>query len=301
VDVVVTNSGGAVTSSPPATLTVINPAVFVTGQWDFNGNLAATFGRDLQYFDSGVQGDTHFGTTASFAIPDINGTPTPVMHFLTTALQWGGYVMTHGAAPNGGGVYVNQYTLVYDIYFPASADGTWRSLWQTDPANDPGNDGDLFVGDGGSGNGIGISSVYDGTVTAGAWHRLAFAFDLTGTESGTAPTPLLTNTTALLFASDAADADVAPEAFVSSVQFSNGRRPDGFIEALGGPSALKIPGVIKAGLSNGQVVIRWTGGVPLQSADSPTGTWSTVSGTAGQSSHTTSPLTTAKFYRPQIP
>ena len=323
-DVVVTGAGGSVTSPPPAAvLTVINPAVFVTGQWDFlSTNLAASYGIDLQFFDATVRADTTFGTTTSFGIGDINGVPTPVMHFIPSVPQWGGYVMTHGAAPNGGGGYVNQYTLIYDLYFPPGADGMWRSLWQTSPGN--GNDGDLFVGDANSGNGIGISSVYDGVVTASAWHRLAFAFDLTGTETGTAPTPLLTkfidgvkvgsqilydgmdgrwslDPTALLFASDAADADVAPEAYVSSVQFSNGRRPDAFLEALGGPSPLKIPGIIRATVANGQVVIHWSGGVALQSADSPAGPWSTVSGTAGQSSYAPSPLGPAKFYRPQIP
>jgi hypothetical protein len=323
-DVVVTGAGGAVTSPPPAAvLTVINPSVFVTGQWDFlSTNLAASYGNDMQFFDTTVQGDTTFGTTSSFGISDINGVPTAVLHFIPSVPQWGGYVMTHGAVPNGGGDYVNQYTLIYDIYFPSSADGTWRSLWQTDPSN--GNDGDLFVGNANSGNGIGISSVYDGVVTASAWHRLAFAFDLTGTETGTAPTPVLTkfidgvkvgnqilndgedgrwslDATALLFASDGADADVAPEAYVSSVQFSNGRRPDAFLEALGGPSPLKIPGIIRATVANGQVVIHWSGGVALQSADSLAGPWTTISGTAGQSSYTPTPQEQKKFYRPQIP
>jgi hypothetical protein len=297
--------------------------VFVTGQWDFlSTNLAASYGNDMQFFDTTVQGDTTFGTTSSFGISDINGVPTAVLHFIPSVPQWGGYVMTHGAVPNGGGDYVNQYTLIYDIYFPSSADGTWRSLWQTDPSN--GNDGDLFVGNANSGNGIGISSVYDGVVTASAWHRLAFAFDLTGTETGTAPTPVLTkfidgvkvgnqilndgedgrwslDATALLFASDGADADVAPEAYVSSVQFSNGRRPDAFLEALGGPSPLKIPGIIRATVANGQVVIHWSGGVALQSADSLAGPWTTISGTAGQSSYTPTPQEQKKFYRPQIP
>jgi hypothetical protein len=103
---------------------------------------------------------------------------------------------------------------------------------------------------------------------------------------------------ALLFADESGE---VAEAFVSSVQFSNGRRPDAFIEALGGPSALKIPGVVNADFSGGQVVIRWTGGVPLQSADSPTGPWTTVPGTAGQHTYTPLPIGPAKFYRPQIP
>jgi hypothetical protein len=323
-DVVVTGAGGTVTSPPPAAVfTVINPPVFVTGQWDFlSTNLAASYGIDMEFFDITVRGDTTFGTTTSFGISDINGVPTAVMHFIPSVPQWGGYVMTHGAVPNGGGDYVNQYTLIYDIYFPPGADGTWRSLWQTDPSN--GNDGDLFVGNANSGNGIGISSVYDGVVTASAWHRLAFAFDLTGTETGTAPTPVLTkfidgvkvgnqilnngkdgrwslDPTALLFASDGADADVAPEAYISSVQFSNGRRPDAFLAALGGPSPLKIPGSIRATVANGQVVIHWSGGVALQSSDSLAGPWTNVSGTAGQSSYTPTPQEQKKFYRPQIP
>ena len=91
------------------------------------------------------------------------------------------------------------------------------------------------------------------------------------------------------------------ETYVSSVQFSNGRQPDGYIEALGGPSALKIPGTIKAGLVSGAVTLKWTGGVALQQADVITGPWTTVAGTAGQSTYTPSPLSTAKFYRSQIP
>jgi len=310
-DVVVTGAGGTVTSPPPAAvITVINPPVFVTGQWDFLlGNLAASYGADLQY--NGTEADTTFGTTTSFGLPDINGVPTPVMHFIPGASPWGGYKMYHGAAPNGGGAYVNQYTLVFDIYYPPNSDNTWRSLWQT--ATDNANDGDLFIN---TADGIGISSVYDGNVSAGVWHRIAAAFDLTGPGS-----PVLTKfidgvkvgnqTTglsgvdgrfaldpyALAFADN--DGDVA-EACVSSVQFSNGRRPDAFLEALGGPSPLKIPGIIKVERVNGQVVIHWSGGVALQSADSLAGPWTTVSGTAGQSSYTPSPLGQGKFYRPQI-
>ena len=71
-DVVVTNSAGAVTSTPPAMLTVINPLVLVTGQWDFlQGNLAASYGADLQYNDPGVSATTAFGTTTSLGIPNI--------------------------------------------------------------------------------------------------------------------------------------------------------------------------------------------------------------------------------------
>ncbi len=306
-EVVATNPGGSVTSAPPAAvLTVINPSVLVSGQWNFDTGLTAFVGRDLEYNDTTVGADTTFGTTTSFGIADINGLPATVMHFTPSATSWGGYKMYHQAAPNGGGAYVNQYTLIADLYLPFA---TWRSLLQTDTAN--ATDGDLFIDPAG---GAGISGLYNGTITPGEWHRLAIAFDLSGPGS-----PVLTKfvdgvkvgnqTTglsgmdgrfsldvyALLFGDQ--DGDVA-ETFVSSVQFSNGRRPDAFIAALGGPAAAKIPGAIKATVETGNPVIRWTGAVPLQSADSPAGPWTTL----GVSSPYTPPAgSPAKFYRPKIP
>jgi hypothetical protein len=101
---------------------------------------------------------------------------------------------------------------------------------------------------------------------------------------------------ALLFADQ--DGDVG-ETYVNSIQFSTGRRPDAFIAALGGPSASKIPGAITAKVQAGSVVIRWTGGVPLQGADVITGPWSTVAGAT--SPYTVPSAGGKKYYRPQIP
>jgi hypothetical protein len=195
---------------------------------------------------------------------------------------------------------------VYDIYLPFS---NWRSLLQTATGN--GNDGDLFINPTG---GLGISGTYEGFISNGQWHRIAAAIDLTGpvltkfidgVKVGNQTTGLevldgrfALDPSALLFADDTSD---YAETFVSSIQFSNGRRPDAFIAALGGPSALKIPGAIRASKVNGNVVISWTGGVPLQSADSLNGPWTPVPRTAGQVNYTPSPLDQTKFYRPQIP
>ena len=96
-DVVVTNPGGSVTSSPPALLTVINPIAAITGQWDFDaGNLAATIGRDLEYYDISVQTNTFFGTTTSFGIADIAGQPANVMKFTPTSGNSGGLGLQSG-------------------------------------------------------------------------------------------------------------------------------------------------------------------------------------------------------------
>ncbi len=310
-DVVVTGGGSSVTSSPPATLTVANPLVLVTGQWDFNGNLAASCGQNLQYFDGTVSSDTTFGTTTSFGIGNIGGQPANVLHFNPSVPAWGGYIMAHGAQPNGGGAKVNQYTLIYDIYYPSGSSGTFRPFLQTTLNNS--DDADLFVN---PGNGIGISSTYAGNVTPDAWHRIAFAFDLSGPGSHPVLEKFIDGVkvaeqanglsgvdgrfsllpTALLLADN--DGDNA-EAYVSSIQFSNGRRPDAFIESLGGPTAAKIPGGIQASSTGTGVVISWTGGVPLQSADALTGPWSTV--VSATSPYTVPGPLTKKFYRPKIP
>jgi len=74
----------------------------VAGQWDFQaGNLEATVGEDLEYFD-GTTGQTasktQFGTTTSFGIADINGRPATVMYVPGDANNQIGYIMRHGIA-----------------------------------------------------------------------------------------------------------------------------------------------------------------------------------------------------------
>lgn len=326
-DVVVSNGGGSVTSAPSAVLTVINPRVMVTGQWDFNGNLAATYGTALQYYDASVQANTTFGTTTDFGISDINGTPTTVMKFTPpsgnsglpgtnpSSDAWGGYIMFHGAAANGGGTNVNQYTLIFDILYPSYVDMTWRALLQASPTVvSGGDDSEFYIN---QSDGVGIGQVYDGNLTPDIWHRLALAVDLSGpgphpvvakfidgvkvAEQTYGLSPLdgrfsLLPSLALLFAEDNAYNN---DGYISSVQFSDGRRPDAFIQALGGPSAKKIPGVIMAQHLAGQVVITWTGGVPLEGADTLAGQWNTVTGAT--SPYTVPSLGGSKFYRPKIP
>ena len=94
----------------------------VTGQWDFNSsNLTATVGTALAYFNDDATG-------TAFTTATIGGSNAIVMNFPAAAATQG-YIMTHGIAPNGGGSYVNQYTLIMDIMYPAASSGTWRSTW----------------------------------------------------------------------------------------------------------------------------------------------------------------------------
>ena len=81
--------------------------------------------------------------------------------------------MAHGFAPNGGGSYVNQYTLIMDVMFPDTATARLR-----EPLADE--HGQLerrrLVREDGAG--VGISGTYAGSVTDGVWHRFALVVDL---------------------------------------------------------------------------------------------------------------------------
>ena len=234
----------------------------ITGQWDFeNGDLAATIGSPMQYRGT-TASQTQFGTTTSFGIANINGEVGRVMRFpATTAAQ--GYLLPHGAAPNGGGGKVNQYTLILDVLFPSSSTG-YRALWQTDTNN--ATDGDLFVN---AANGLGISSSYQGSLTPDVWHRVVFTFDLTQRELGkyidgtnvltsavgavplgANPVQYLDATTgtvdqrwalgpvALLFADEDGETGVG---YVNSIQFHDRVLTPAEVAALGGPNATGNP------------------------------------------------------------
>ena len=52
--------------------------------------------------------------------------------------------LTHGISPNGGSTsYVNNYTLMFDIFSPTASRSSWRSFYQTNTTN--GNDAEYFI------------------------------------------------------------------------------------------------------------------------------------------------------------
>ncbi len=215
----------------------------VTGQWDFNSsNLTATVGTALGY-----RGDTAAQTT--FTTKTIGGQTAVVMAFpATTPTQ--GYVMTHGIAPNSGDNYVNQFTLIMDVMYPAVSSGQFRALLQTSESNN--NDADLFIG---SNNGIGIATIYQGVIAPDTWHRVAFVFDLTLAEGhlrkfidgalvgsqtleGGADGRWALAPTALLFTDEDGETRAG---FVNSIQIHDAALSDADVAALGGPTADGIP------------------------------------------------------------
>ena len=308
--VAVSNGGGFALSSN-ATLTVIPvPAPRITGQWDFNpGDLRATTGQALDFFNATAQTDTTFGSTTSFGLPDLAGAPGGVLRYVPSTPNWGGYRMFHGAAPNGGGNYVNQYTIIYDVFYPSASHNQWRALFQTATSNN--NDGDFFIN---AANGVGISGNYQGSVPPATWTRIALAVDVssplspavakfingvkvgyqTGLSGGRDGRFSLSDS-ALIFADE--DGENA-ETYVSSVQFWNGKLPDALIAAMGTPTAAKIPGSITATLVPGGIAIYRTGNLGVEQADTLNGPWTLIPGAANPLIVPASGA--AKFFRPKF-
>ncbi|MBN1855116.1 MAG: PEP-CTERM sorting domain-containing protein [Pirellulales bacterium] len=147
------------------------PVFAATTVWNFTGGsfTPEPGGVGVMSF---YNDDSSFGT---FTTDTIGGSATSVIEFVA-ASPTQGLQVTHNTPPNGGGAYVNKYTLIMDIMFPSV--GTWAGLLQTNMGN--ANDGDWFVN---PGNGIGIGGDYDGTIVAGTWHRIGLVIDTASTGS----------------------------------------------------------------------------------------------------------------------
>lgn len=81
-------------------------------------------------------------------------------------------ICSHGIAPNGGGSYVNNWTLLLDVKFPASSAGYWMSLYQTNSSN--GNDGDCFISTSRT-IGVGATGYTSRIVQAQVWYRIVIS------------------------------------------------------------------------------------------------------------------------------
>ena len=274
--VLVSASGGGALSAG-AVLTVYD--LTVTGQWDFaRGDLRATVGAEMEYV-----GDT--SNLMAFTTATLNGVPATVMGFGACSPSEGFYVRP-GAMPNGGGHFVNQYTMLLDVMYPAASTGQWRALLQTDPFNHPGDDAEFYVGGSAAApdaNGLGAEGQFNGPLTPGVWYRIAFAVDLTAPAgqqlhkyvngtlvgaqslSGGVDGRYALGPAVLMFTSGLTNGAWTAPGFISSLQFANGCLSPAAIAALGGPAAGKLPpgnGVVQiTNVARGaaQVVFNWAG------------------------------------------
>jgi hypothetical protein len=80
------------------------------------------------------------------------------------------YKLQHAIEANGGGTFVNEYSLLFDVKVPSLS--VWHSFFQTDTANI--SDADFFINPEGS---IGVAAVgYSGyTIKNSEWYRLVIA------------------------------------------------------------------------------------------------------------------------------
>ena len=150
----------------------------IVGLWEFNdgGNLGkATIGNDL------ALQNTNGTIAATSGISGIDG---------AASVGIGDYfTVTHGVAANGGGQYVNQYSIVYDVLSPAGSTGQWRTLLQTNQGN--ANDGDYFISTGAD---IGVFEIgyTTATIADDKWYRIVFSADVGQVISGAATGSFLT-------------------------------------------------------------------------------------------------------------
>lgn len=216
---------------------------------------AASGSATLGYFDPDVTGwgpaATLFGKASSFNLPAMTGGDPDVMSF-SACTSREGFLLTHGAVPNGSfsdTLLVSNYTLIYDVYYPAASDAKWRGLLQTNPGNS--DDGEFFVDDNARG-GVGINGNYRGQVVPGQWHRIAISVRAAEGEGqaqryidgqfvgaiGTTGSSLAARfglgTEALLLTDN--DNETAP-GFLASFQFNDRAMNAAEISALGGPHA----------------------------------------------------------------
>ncbi|MGI9244835.1 MAG: PKD domain-containing protein, partial [Verrucomicrobiales bacterium] len=143
----------------------------LVGDWNFDDPAdltKAALGNDLQLSGSAT---ATAGVGAGDGAVDIGAGS----HFLCTP----------DIAPNGGSTqFVNEYTVVYDVFLPAASDGQWRALLQTNSSNS--NDGDYFVS---TSNALGVGAIAYSTNTlpAGSWYRIVFSADLGSNIDGGVP------------------------------------------------------------------------------------------------------------------
>ena len=159
-----------------AVANAINVPSGLTGLWLFQTDATkfnGTIGGNLYSYE-GASGNgtwytgpwTVIGTDADPSLYSGNG--------VIQDRSWDYLQVPGGVSPNGGGSYVNNYTVMID--YQQNQAGTYNSLFQT--ASDPhGNDGDLWITGGGAGSTIGSGDLGYSSLTfdASQWHRIVWS------------------------------------------------------------------------------------------------------------------------------
>lgn len=209
-------------------------------QWNLDGNLNSGSGGS-NLVAGFVAPET--ATGVSFSSVPLGDTTAQVAGFTRgTVLR-----LTHGLGSNGSGTYLNKYTILMDVMFPARTQGR-TALLQNSAAN--ADDAEWFVNSSGA---LGVAGVYGGSIPDGIWHRLALVVDtaagtltsfIDGTQASQVPVEATLDgrwalrPAVLLFADDSQENSAG---FVNSIQVRNEVMLAEDIQALGGPTAAGIP------------------------------------------------------------
>jgi len=122
----------------------------------FLGRLKQTVGKQVIHRKNPAwtgQGSQQFQLHSAQLLPDryiltMAGGDPDVMSFPACSKREE-YLLTHGILPNGAfgdaQALVSNYTLIYDVYYPAASNATWRALFQTNTGNS--DNGGFFVDD----------------------------------------------------------------------------------------------------------------------------------------------------------
>jgi hypothetical protein len=157
----------------------------VTGLWRFQNSAnygAATIGNDITF-------NTPYGTLFLGPWTDIGTESLHTLYSDGSVFQEQTYnwmIVNPGFTANGGGSYVNQYSVAID--YVQTQEG-WNSLFQT-AFDGNANDGDLFIAPGSAADtrtdstiGIGDVGYSTPTFDASQWHRIVWSVD-NGDDTG---------------------------------------------------------------------------------------------------------------------
>ena len=173
----ITNAGGFV-DSPAVSLNVLPAYDAILGVWDFaSDDLAPTQGNAIMEYADGddTKNLVSFETTDGNTIPHIGGKQAAFLRLPAFSASANGFQVTlAGSGPNGGGDYINHYSMIWDVLIPEPLN--WTPFFNSSASN--GNDADFYV-DGSGRLGIGaLGYAAEGTIEAATWYRIAFAADL---------------------------------------------------------------------------------------------------------------------------
>jgi hypothetical protein len=297
-------------------------------EWNFaNSNLAPALGNGvLAYADGATTSNlTVFGTTDGTTIPHIGGKPAKYLRAPAFTGIGNGYTATFtDSPPNGGGAYINQYTMIFDMLLPAPIN--WFPFFNTSLSNASGNDADFYVAPDGSLGifAIGYSAV--GIIAANTWYRVTFAADL---AAGTVTyylngTPVFSGSAAIdgrhaiysnadsghdlvLFNEGDTSGAYTHVVYLSSFFFTDRTMSALEIAVLGGPKARGIlvpaPSItLSVSLQPSNVLLNWSGGegpfqVQKTFALTNNAVWQNVGAPTSNTNATTARDSSGAFFR----